>query len=301
VVVAEEFEEHRQRLFALAYRLLGSAAEAEDAVQDAYLRWQDAERDSIATPSAWLAKVLTNLCLDRLTSARARREQYVGPWLPEPVLTDEPSETAELRDSVSMAFLVMLERLTPAERAVFVLREAFSYGYREIAELLDLSEANCRQLHHRSRQRVSGVRRFDPPAAARRLILERFLRAAQHGDLAGLEQMLAADVVAWADGGGRVTAALRPVAGVAKVARYVAGLAGRLEGVEVRLAHAEVNGDAAMLVSRDGLLLSVFVIETDGECIYALRSIVNPDKLAYLVGQLARRGGLSQSGDVSRP
>lgn len=148
-------------MFSLAYRMLGSAAEAEDVVQDAYLRWHGAERQHIRSPGAWLAKVVTNLCLNRLTSARATRERYVGFWLPEPVASGAlgPMETAEQRDSVSMAFLILLERLTPAERAVFVLREAFSYGYREIAEVLDLSEANCRQLLLRARRRVGEIGR----------------------------------------------------------------------------------------------------------------------------------------------
>ncbi|GAA1294722.1 DNA-directed RNA polymerase sigma-70 factor [Planotetraspora silvatica] len=287
--MAEEFEGHRQRLFGLAYRLLGSGAEAEDAVQDAYLRWYAADRALIASPEGWLAKVLTNLCLDRLTSARARREQYMGPWLPEPVLTDEPAETAEQSESISMAFLVMLERLTPPERAVLVLREAFSYGYREIADVLDLSEANCRQVHHRARQRVSGQRRFDASAESRRLIVERFLTAATNGDLAGLEQLLAADVVAWADGGGRVSAAMRPVSGAVKVGRYAAGLAERYREIDVRLVYAEVNGEAALLASIEDRLVAVFVIQTDGERIHGLRNVLNPEKLAYLAGQLARR------------
>ncbi len=293
--LAEEFVEYRARLFGLAYRLLGSAAEAEDAVQDAYLRWNAADRAAIAAPGAWLAKVLTNICLNRLTSARARREEYAGPWLPEPVLTDEPSETAEQRDSISMAFLVLLERLTPAERAVFVLREAFSYGYREIAEVLGLSEANCRQLHHRARQRVGDRRRFDASAPARRRVVEGFLRAAEKGDLAGLESVLAADVVAWADGGGRANAALRPVVGAAKVGRYLAGLAARAAGMGVRLGFAEVNGEPAVLTFLDGVLLSVFVVQTDGELVHGLHVVVNPDKLTYLAAQLSQREDVAGS------
>ncbi|MFB6938557.1 sigma-70 family RNA polymerase sigma factor [Streptomyces chartreusis] len=156
---ADEFETHRPRLFGLAYRMLGSAHEAEDTVQDAYLRFSGADRGAIEHPAAWLARVVTNLCLTRLTSARARREQYVGPWLPEPVITSDgtlgPLESAEQRDAVSLAMLVLLERLTPTERAVYVLREAFAYGHREIAEVLELTEANCRQLYRRAVQRVN--------------------------------------------------------------------------------------------------------------------------------------------------
>jgi RNA polymerase sigma-70 factor (ECF subfamily) len=166
--------------------------------------------------------------------------------------------------------------------------------------VLDLSEANCRQVHRRARQRVSGQRRFVASTEARRLIVERFLTAARNGDLAGLEQVLATDVVAWADGGGKVSAALRPVSGAVKVGRYVAGIAAKFGDVDVRMTYAEVNGEAALLASLDDRLLAVFVIETDGDRIHGLRSILNPDKLAYLVGQLARRLGLSQSGDLSR-
>ncbi|MBX6383292.1 MAG: RNA polymerase sigma-70 factor [Microbispora sp.] len=285
----EEFNVHRARLFGLAYRLLGSATEAEDAVQDAYLRWNAADRAAIAAPGAWLAKVLTNICLNRLTSARAQREEYVGPWLPEPVLTDEPLETAEQRDSISMAFLVLLERLTPAERAVFVLREAFSYGYREIADVLDLSEANCRQLHRRARQRVGERRRFDVSAQARRRIVERFLSAAENGDLAGLESMLAADVVAWSDGGGRVSAALRPVAGADKVARFLVGLGARFAGMGARFDLAEVNGEPAVVAFVGGGLSGVLVVESDGQLVRNVRGVVNPDKLAYLARQLSQR------------
>ncbi|MCC5577968.1 RNA polymerase sigma-70 factor [Microtetraspora sp. AC03309] len=287
--MVDEFEKHRSRMFALAYRLLGSAVEAEDAVQDTYLRWSAAHHDEIQSPGAWLAKVLTNLCLNRLTSARARREQYIGPWLPEPVLTDAPFETAERRDSISMAFLVLLERLTPAERAVFVLREAFSYGYREIADVLELSEVNARQLHRRARQRIGDRRRFDATADARRRVVERFLDAARDGDLAGLERLLAADVVAWSDGGGKAAAARRAVSGAAHVARFVAGLAAKFGGPSLGLAHAEINGEAGVVASLDGAVTVVFVLETDGERIFGLRAVLNPDKLAFLVEQLAGR------------
>lgn len=269
-------------MFSLAYRMLGSAAEAEDVVQDAYLRWHGVERQHIGSPGAWLAKVVTNLCLNRLTSARATRERYVGFWLPEPVASGAlgPMETAEQRDSVSMALLVLLERLTPAERAVFVLREAFSYGYREIAEVLDLSEANCRQLLLRARRRVGEPRRFDPPGEQRHRIVKLFLTAARSGDLAGLEQVLAADVTAWADGGGRVTAALWPVVGRAKVVRYVAGIAGRY-GAGVELAYAEVNGQDGILAWRGGDLVTVFVVEVAGGRVAGLRTILNPEKLSH--------------------
>ncbi|MFB9893232.1 RNA polymerase sigma-70 factor [Planobispora takensis] len=276
----EEFEAHRPRMFGLAYRMLGSAVEAEDVVQDAYLRWSGIEPGSVASPGAWLAKVVTNLCLNRLTAARATRESYVGPWLPEPVPTDVlgPLETAEQRDSVSMAFLVLLERLTPAERAVFVLREAFSYGYREIAEVLDLTEAGCRQLHRRARQRVGERPRFDAPGEQRRRIVERFLKAAENGDLPGLEQVLAADVVSWSDGGGRVSAALRPVTGRDRVVRYLVGLTVKY-GAGAEAHYAEVNGQDGIVLAKDGQVVMVSVVEiADGEVV-GLRGVLNPGKL----------------------
>ncbi|WSA22408.1 RNA polymerase sigma-70 factor [Streptosporangium subroseum] len=281
VRVTEEFEAHRPKLFGLAYRMLGSVAEAEDAVQDAYLRWRGAERESIDSPGAWLARVVTNLCLNRLTAARTTRERYVGFWLPEPAPTGAlgPLETVEQRDSVSLAFLVLLERLTPAERAVFVLREAFSYGYGEIAEVLDLSEANCRQLYGRARRHVGEHRRFDAPGDQGRKIAERFLAAARSGDLAGLEQVLAADVTAWADGGGKVAAVLRPIIGREKVIRYVIGIAIKF-GDGVEFGHAEVNGQDAMLAWRGDELVAVFVMEVADGMIVGLRTVLNPDKLS---------------------
>jgi len=288
--LVREFEEQRGRLFGLAYRMLGSAEEAEDTVQDAFVRWRGAERNTIADPAAWLARVVTNLCLNRLTSARARRERYVGPWLPEPVLTADgalgPLETAELRDSVSLALLTLLERLTPVERAVFVLREAFGYAHREIAEILELSEANCRQLHRRARQRVEeGRPRFRPDPEQRRRLLERFLAAAVEGDVQGLERLLSAEASAWADGGGKTTAARRPVLGRERVARYLVGLV-RTAPEGAQLAILEVNGDPALVVRVGDALFGVLVPEFAGERVHALRFVLNPDKLGFLARQL---------------
>src|SRR5260370_3368578 len=210
------FEEQRPRLFGLAYRLLGSASDAEDAVQDAFLRWNAADQDSVVAPAAWLATVVTNLCRTRLASAPARRERYVGTWLPEPVLTSDgtlgPLETAEQRDSVSLALLTLLEQLTPPERAVFVLRESFGYSHREIAGILDNSEATCRQLHRRARHRLGTPRpRFPPEPGEWKRLVERFLVAAGEGDVEGLERLLAGDAAYWSDGGGQAPGARRPV------------------------------------------------------------------------------------------
>ncbi|MGW4872164.1 RNA polymerase sigma-70 factor [Streptomyces chartreusis] len=289
---AEEFESHRPRLFGLAYRMLGSAEEAEDTVQDAYLRFSGADRDSIEHPPAWLAKVVTNLCLNRLTAARARRERYVGPWLPEPVVTSDgtlgPLESAEQRDAVSLAMLVLLERLTPTERAVYVLREAFAYGHRDIAEALDLSEANCRQLYRRAVRRVGEDRsRFESTPERQQQLVSSFLTAARDGDLSGLEKLLAADVVWSSDGGGKVSAARRPIEGREKVSRFLAGASRSfLAGVDFTL--AEVNGSSAVAVWASGTLMTVMGFEVRDGLIVHARAVVNPDKLRFAGRQLSR-------------
>lgn len=287
-----DFLDQRPRLFGLAYRLLGSAQDAEDVVQDAYLRWSGADRSVIENPPAWLAKVVTNLALNRLTSARAQREHYVGPWLPEPVLTDDgtlgPMETAVQRESVSFAVLVLLERLTPAERAVFVLREAFGYSHREIAEILDVTDANSRQLHRRARQHVGETApRFEADRAQRESIVERFLAAATHGDLDGLESILTADAVSWADGGGQVAAARRPVVGRDRVARYVAGAMAKFLA-SMELTPVDVNGEPGLLARLDGQLAGVLVPALADGRLRTLHFVANPEKLRFLERQLSR-------------
>lgn len=285
------FEEQRPRIFGLAYRMLGSAAEAEDVTQDAFLRWYGADREELVSPQAWLTRVTTNLCLNRLSSARARRENYVGPWLPEPVLTDRdgvgPLETVEQRDSISLAVLVMLERLTPPERAVFVLREAFGHSHREIAEVLGVSEAGSRQLHRRARVRLSDARgRFSVDPEQRRRVVERFLTAAVEGDLQGLEDLLAEDAVSWADGGGLEKAARRPVAGRGALARYLTALPRHPRAARVTTRFAEVNGELGVLLMIEGNLLGVLAIDTDGEQVTAVRVVLNPEKLRFAAAQL---------------
>jgi RNA polymerase sigma-70 factor (TIGR02957 family) len=297
-----EFQEQRPRLFGLAYRMLSSAEEAEDVVQDAFLRWSDVDRAAVVAPPAWLAKVVTNLCLNRLTAAGTRRTQYVGPWLPEPVLTGDgtlgPLETAEQRDSVTFAVLVLLERLTPAERAVFVLREAFAYSHREIAETVGLSESNCRQLHRRARQGVDRARpRFQADRRQQFRLVERFLAAARDGDLAGLQELLAADVTSWADGGGKTTAARRPVRGRDRVARYLIGGTGKFAAA-IDVAFAEVNCTPAILGRASGTVVGVLVPEFADGRISNLRIVTNPDKLAFVARQaasLSHSGGLAGS------
>ena len=281
------FEANRRRLFGLAYRMLGEATEAEDVLQDAYLRW--AGSDGVVVPEAWLTRVVTNLCLNRLTSARARRESYVGPWLPEPVFTGGDGlgalETVEQRESVSLGMLLLLERLTPPERAVFVLREAFGYGHAEIAGILDVTEERSRQLFHRARSHIGEERRrFDTDDGQRRRIVERFLAATTSGDLEGLHKLLAEDVVAWADGGG-TTAARRPVVGHEKVLRYLVGLHRRTDGLAVEATIAEVNGAPAMVFRLDGVLAAVIALDSVDGRVVAVRTIVNPAKLAFAAAQ----------------
>ncbi|WP_405641913.1 RNA polymerase sigma-70 factor [Streptomyces sp. NBC_00019] len=289
--IADEFESHRPRLFGLAYRLLGSAEEAEDAVQDAYLRFTGADRDGIERLGAWLAKVVTNLCLTRLTSARARRETYVGSWLPEPVVTSDgtlgPLESAEQRDAVSMAVLVLLERLTPTERAVYVLREAFAYGYRAIADVLDLSEANCRQLHRRAAQRVGEPEsRFEAAPERREELVASFVAAAREGDLSALEKLLAADATWWSDGGGKVSAALRPVEGREKVIRFLLG-AFEKWGRTLRFTTVEVNGGTGVAMWAGEALAALVTFDVRDGLISDMRAVLNPDKLEFVRGQLA--------------
>lgn len=284
------FEEYRPRLLGLAYRMLGSAADAEDVVQEAFLRWHGADRESIEVPAAWLTKVVTNLGINRLTSARVQRESYSGPWLPEPVLTAEgalgPLETTEQRESVSLGLLVLLERLTPPERAVFVLREAFGHSHAEIADVLGITEEHSRQLLRRARRHVDkGRRRFAADAREHRRIVEQFLAAVSSGEAAALEQVLAADAEAWADGGG-TTAARKPILGRDRVARYLAGLTRRPEAARVRADVVEVNGAPAILFNMDGALLAVMAPEVAAGSIVAVHTIVNPAKLAFLTTQL---------------
>ncbi|MBB5911536.1 RNA polymerase sigma-70 factor (ECF subfamily) [Nocardia transvalensis] len=299
---ADLFEGFRGRLGAIAYRLLGSAGDAEDAVQETYLRWHAADRDRIETPEAWLTKVLTNFCLNQLTSARARRETYVGQWLPEPILAGDPmlgpADTAEQRESVSMAMLMVLERLSPNERAVYVLREAFGYSHREIAEILEITESNCQQIYRRAKQHVgSGDRaRVDVDPAAARKLVEEFLAAALSGDTAPLIRLLTGDAVSVADGGGRIPARKIPVVGALDIARYLRHVFAPTDPRRAFLGGAPafhavaVNGGPAVLAEVDGRIFAVFCLEVTADGIAAIHLQVNPDKLARITREWAASG-----------
>jgi RNA polymerase sigma-70 factor (ECF subfamily) len=340
------FEAERRRLFGLAYRLLGSAADAEDVLQDAFLRWSDTDRAAVAEPAAWLTTTVTNLCLTFLSSARQRRERYVGAWLPEPVLTGTgngllgPLETAVQRESVSMALLMLYERLTAPERAVLILHEAFGYRYQEIAQIIGRSEGACRQLRRRAAERLGPAGQLGgPPSASRpdrdagrraslgasrdpgdgadggadgardrymdsagwradspgwRRLVGQFFAAASAGDVAGLERLLADDVVYWSDGGGKVPAALRPVRGRAKVARLFSGVLSKVRPwAEVSV--AEVNASPALLAWNGDELLGIVIPEISASGITSFYTIMNPDKLR----RAARQGaGLPRMADL---
>ena len=280
------FEAHRTLLFGVAYRMLGTIGEAEDAVQESYLRYRSAEA-AIANSRAYLVTVVTRICLDVLKSARVQREQYIGQWLPEPLIrrageAPSPEEAVASADSVSYAFLVMLEELGPVERAVFLLREVFDYDYAEIAPIVMKSEAACRQVFHRARQRLA-ERQHRHPAGylQRRDLTIRFLAAANEGNMAGLLEILSADVVAYSDGGGKTSSAINPIFGADRVARFTLGVTRKAPPASIEL--VDVNGSPGVLLKRrnSGVHSVLFLEVVDGrvETVYAVR---NPDKLLHI-------------------
>jgi len=292
LLVLETLADLRPYLFAIAYRLVGSASEAEDLVQDAFVRYvAGGGHDEVQSERAYLSTIVTRLCLDHLKSARVQREAYIGPWLPEPVLTDRevlgPLETVEQRESISLAMLVLLERLSAEERAVFVLHEVFDYPFGELAEMLGKSAAACRQLFHRARGRLAAGRaRFQATRDAQRALAEQFLQAVRGGDLGPLSAALAADVTVWGDGGGKVAAARVPIVGRDAVVRFFAGLL-RIAPPRTRFELAEVNGAVALVVFIQDQLYQVTTFEVIDDQVAAIRSVVNPDKLAFARRQLA--------------
>jgi len=294
----ELFQANRPLLFGVAYRMLGSASDAEDVVQDAWLRYAAARPSDLRSPKAYLTTIVTRLCLDRLKSARAAREQYVGPWLPEPVVTDagrQPEQSAALAESVTLAFMVLLETLSPEERAVFLLREVFDHEYDEIAAMLDTTAANCRQLFHRAKARIADRRpRFRDSVEAKRPLVGRFASALRDGDAEALTSILAEDVGFWSDGGGKVLAARRPVFGRANVVNVLIGIRRTAPAAGVRLDAVsldivEVNGEPAMLLRVEGRLDAVYALTIADDVIGAIHIVRNPDKLRFLEEQLTRR------------
>jgi RNA polymerase sigma-70 factor (ECF subfamily) len=287
----ETYESLRPLLFSIAYRMVGSVSEAEDIVQEAYLRHHRAVRegDEVHAPKAWLSAVTTRLAIDHLRSARVRRETYVGPWLPEPlVVTDpgpDPSEQVERADSLSLAFLAVLESLSPVERAVYLLREVFGYGYDEVARIVDRTEDNCRQLATRARRHVEAHRpRFEVSRERQEELTERFMHAVETGDDDALVAMLAEDAVAYTDGGGKVRAAPRPIVGREQVARFAVFSARRGAKLTPFTVHqATVNGrPGRMLVGEDGGVIGVIELDIDGDRIRAVNVVSNPDKLRHV-------------------
>ena len=278
---ASVFEEQRSYLFSIAYRLLGSVSDAEDIVQDAFLRWDREPLPDLRSPRAYLTTIVVRLCLDQLRSARAKREIYVGPWLPEPLITTGRTDLTDslvLRESLSFAFLLMLENLSPLERAVFVLREVFDYDYPEIALSVDKSEANCRQVFHRARQRLAQRQsRFEATREQTEQITREFMRATTNGDVQDLLRLLAEDVVAISDGGGKAFAALRPVHSRENVSRGVLGSLSKAPPDSVRM--EEVNGQPAIVATRGGEPRGVLLLDVKAGKVQALYAVVNPDKL----------------------
>lgn len=279
------FEQHRGRLFAVAYRMTGTRADAEDIVQEAYLRWHRADADEVRTPEAWLVSVVTRLAIDRLRKVSAERRAYTGPWLPEPLFgapAQSPEERLELASDLSMAFMVLLERLAPAERAAFLLHDVFDCGYPEIARILGKGEAACRQIVHRARGRVrSDRRRFEAGEEDRRRLIEKFVEAAGAGDEATLLSLFAEDATLTSDGGGVVPAARKVVAGRRRIARLYLVLARRL-GRRLTQAVLPINGEPGLVSFVDGVPLSAMSFETDGRSILALYNVLNPEKLKGL-------------------
>jgi RNA polymerase sigma-70 factor (ECF subfamily) len=276
------FEDVRPRLFGIAYRMMGTVTEAEDLVQEAWLRWQRADRETVREPAAFLATTVTRLALSELDSARVRRERYVGPWLPEPVDTSaDPALGAERAEALSLAVLVLLERLTPAERAAYVLHEAFDYPYRRIAEVLETSEANARQLGTRARAHVDRARTATVSLAERDRLLAAFVAAAQEGDLHRLEAVLAADVVALSDGGGVVSAARKPVAGRERVAPFLLGVVAKFAADATHVPHP-YNGDIAFVSVREGRPFAVWAVDVGPDGIRGFYNVMNPAKLSRI-------------------
>jgi RNA polymerase sigma-70 factor (TIGR02957 family) len=291
----QTFSEYRKLLFAIAYRLLGSAADAEDVVQDAWFKWSGADRSRVSDPKAYLARIVSNLAVERLRSMRRQRETYVGPWLPEPILTQaDAAEDVATAESVSLAMLVVLETLSPLERAVFVLKEVFDFSYPEIAEAVDRSKPAVRQAAHRARNHIQARRpRFETDRAKKRAVTERFFAASTGGDINELMDLLAPEVTLWTDGGGKVRQAMRPIIGAPNVARWLAGTVQRpYEGVEIADMTAEVvdiNGGPGIVIRGAGRIIATLTVDLDANGkIETIHNVANPDKLHAIADGVTR-------------
>ena len=291
--VAETYEELRPLLFSIAYRMLGSVAEAEDIVQEAFLRYHALDdTNQVDSPKAYLAAVTTRLAIDHLRSARVRRESYIGEWLPEPLLTDDNAPDGaryvEGSDSLSMAFLLLLERLSPVERAVFLLHDVFDYGYNEIAKIVDKGEDNCRQLAVRARRHIHEHKpRFEASREQREKLADRFFEAVGDGDMDGLVELLAEDVVVYGDGGGTTPSWPRPILGRDRVVRLLLGVSAQSRDLGLQTRRVEINGQPGILVlDAEGRLTNVMTLDIADGVVQTIRSVINPDKLRHL-GPLA--------------
>ena len=296
----DEFQTYRPLMFSIAYRMLGSATEAEDIVQEAYLRYQAVAPGAIRSPKAFLSTIVTRLCLNQLGSARAKHETYIGPWLPEPILTetderDNPQHQAEMHDSISFAFLALLEELTPLERAVFLLREVFDYEYDEIAGILGKDAAACRQVYSRAKKHVADHRpRFAAAPEAQRRLLSQFMQAVTAGDVQGLTQLLTDDVMMWADGGGKARgAATHPLHGREAVTQFMLGSI-RLLPAGAQVEMAAVNGELALIARANGRAVFVMSIVPADEQVREIRVVGNPDKLKWVSDPGAVSGEVNQ-------
>ncbi len=282
------FDQYRSLLFSIAYRMLGSVADAEDMLQETYIRWEQSAEDDIRSPRSFLVTIMSRLCINQLQSARAQREEYVGEWLPEPIVTDpgsDPLGIIKVDESLSMAFLVLLERLTPIERAVFLLREVFEYEYSEISAVLGQSEVNCRQILRRARQHVSAMRpRFEVSARKQNDLLERFLQAIGTGEMEGLVALLSHDVVLHSDGGGKALAVPNPIHGAENVARGILGAFRKLVPKTLVRRLARINGEPGVVSYLDGKPYSVVTLDAVGAHVQAIYIVTNPQKLAHLPG-----------------
>ncbi|MFD4957200.1 RNA polymerase sigma-70 factor [Microbacterium sp. NPDC058389] len=275
------FDEHRRRIFGIGYRMLGTVADAEDIVQETWIRWQNVDRDGIHDPAAFLATIATRLSINATQSAHARRETYIGPWLPEPVNTDaDPALGAERGEALQFAILLMLERLTPTERAAYILREALDYPYERIAEVISTSVASARQLVSRARKHLESARRAEVAAAEQRRLLEAFLVAAQKGDVGDLERLFAEDVISYTDGNGVKLAARIPVAGRSRVAKFVAAFSSHF-WTGKRIDWIEVNGQPAATLTEDGVVTTIVTVTAGEDGIRQLLWVMSPDKLVH--------------------